>query len=333
MHRLLTSLILLTASFGFAAPGKVSISAISEKQLLIDNINAPRNSQSLQLSSPTIDKYYTFGAGIVKDEVDLSNRTITQQNGVVVPLSRFETGLRRSVNFQAEIQIADWLFSARHSQDIDPTTYAAKAYGLQIQKGFYSRATSLSFDFNRSALSQPQSVFVDPETLKTKPQATEFSKDQIRVQLEQIWTENLKSSFDIADIQNPQIRPHNYALGNKNAYALDSRHTFRLDFGLARENENEKLKTDQGYFRSEWTEAQWTYEYFLDSFFGTSVSFLHESEQDPRRGYTRELGTDAVGIFVQHQIKKININLRAVAAVNSDRQNSSYLEGGFSWEI
>ena len=337
MHRLFALILFATANISWAAPGKVSVSTISGQQILIDSLSSNSTSQSLQLTSPTLNRGLvhgvTFGAGLEMDQVDLANRRIVQKNGVTVPLSDIDSGHRRIINFQTEWQNSDWLVSTRHSQDLDPSAYSAKSYGAQIQHGFYNRASVLTLDLSRSALSQPDSVFVQPETLKTESLATQFNKDQVKVQWEQIWADNFKNMFELADIQSPLIRPQSYFFGLKNVLALTSRQTFRVDLGLVRENENENLKTDRGYFRSEWVELQWTYEYSLDSFAGFSASTLHESEQDSRRNFSRALGTDAVGIFVQHQIKNLNLSGRILNAINSDQQRRNYFEGGLTWNI
>lgn len=317
----------------FAQNGSTRLQYDRQSAIQLNEISVPQSTKTISFETPTKIKSLGVSGGLSQITQDLTNRNLTFKNNTVIPLASLDSGERTSALFGVNYAFGKHSLILSSQQDVKPSLFTSKKLTLGYVLQMYQGATLLKFTFSNSEDNQPLSFYIDPGSLQTKERPTVVKNHIYSTALQQLWTERLKTQAAVAFKNSGLYRPDEFQFRVSSAYVLSALWTLKSEIAFASENKNQRLTYDRGYFESRWVDAEINYEWSLDSFFITGLSFLDEAENDPRRNITTVLGTDEIAIGIKQDFSEFNYNLKMAYTINSEKQSSTSFSGGAGWDF
>ncbi len=314
-----------------AAPGKIEFSFQKEQQIQYREIDVPSETQKFSIASPTLFESYQFEVSYQMTRQDLSTRNLVDKNGQETSLSRFDSGVRKTIQPKIEAQWGSDVLSFSVQEDVAPSLLTQSKRNITYQHQAFEGATTYLVGWTSFAQDLPESYFTDPQTLQKKKRALRVSGKEVNLGLEQILNENWKVRSELRQIDQPGYRPPSRSISFSSLIALSSRWTLRNDIGIARDDRTQTLSDDRGYFAADWLDNQISYEWRLDSFVNFAWQTALEVEDDPRRAIENKLGTDALVLGLEHQLKDLSYFVQISLARSSDGDHAESGRGGVQW--
>jgi hypothetical protein len=289
-----------------------------------------RTDQTYEYRAQNIGDLVSVATGVTVSQPDYSTYLVRNRLGVEKKLS---DTVKSSNEFQgtALLTLAKGSHTGTigYSGSLAETPLPMQKFDLSYEEGFYNKSTLLGAEYTYQQQEQPLSYFIDRD-FKTKTRAETVNTSVVGLYYEQILTSRLKNRVKASTAHRLGERPRNYGLEDRLGYALTRRIYLQGAAAYVKEDTNEALVDERGYFTLTRGEVSATYEPIYDLLISASYALSVEQENEPRSDTQTKVGTDQYGLGVQYAYGDLKFNLKGTYYVAQLGNGTSAL-GGITW--
>lgn len=190
--------------------------------------------------------------------------------------------------------------------------------------------TSASVEVSQTVSKRPASTFLDRD-FQSKDRPTETSSNLLVVGVEQLIAERSRVRLEGTVLDSQTERPLALGVRGLMGYALTDSIFVQAQTKLLREQRNEDLRNERGYFSLRNWEVGVMVEPILDLLTQVSFGSQQEDEDDPRVDEFRRLTTQHAGIGLEWSYDQLTLNLGSRLARLGSGEIFVNAQGGITW--
>ena len=332
------NLVMLFSFSAFSAAGKFETSmewnqvqGTRSNPLVSEHSLTSYQTQNFMMTSPTIQKNWTFA---VQSQLTDNKGEIRDSAGVIQTLDSGYDPKTTLVGLN--LGFANDIFNAEMSvaQTVSQSPISEKKYSLELNSHFLYSAAEVGYLIEHVYSDLPFNTYLDTVTFKNRQKPNHVSSNKNTLHYEQIFTENLKSRFELIYSNRNAERPAHFGAQIKNFYAFDNQKSLRFDLGFLSENQNESLPINQyGYYKMTWGELKYQHNLTYNWLIAPSYGIISEIENAPWVNSVTQLATDVYGLQMQYLASGWQANLKYEYSQSNNSAKSEQFIGGIVWEI
>ncbi len=332
------------SEFSFASAGSVKTSLdLNQNQGNASSLNQESSattagkSQSIEISSPTLKKYWTVLATVKMTTLDSSQLDVKSASGKDVHLDE-------SKNQTTTVGTGGFTFSngtyqstLKYGSSLDSSLFQTRNLTFENNYNLNSQTTSLGLLFSKAENDRPENYFFDnyfsDGSLNWKPRPTRVTKNKWQGSVDQLWNDNYKTRTELFYLERNQVRPQSAGLIFKNSYSFNSRQIGRVDLGTAADDKSQDLLDERGYFQMNWIESSWTQAINFNLWCSASYGVIQEIESEPRLSKKTQTGSDVYGLKLKYFGKAWTADIKWESLESNTNFRSQQFNGALEWEI